>query len=211
MADPISKEMLHDAGIIKSRFIKDYEKCCTRIRLDYKDNFENFIMVCSTQSVENKCLLEIKYLKEVLTSNCLTKFYVRLNDVFDNGNLNVKEFLFSFTNLSTDYVYSRTYDFIKNKIEMIKHLEPVSKKIAEEKLVTLIQELGTEFVKFVKMNSVTSQDLISGTHIIDDYPEVKYIFILLGRCFNDGTNTCHFTDRNSRCNISSTNSRTCGS
>jgi len=176
MADPISSSMLHDAGIIKSSTIRDYEKCCTRIRLDYKDNFENFIMICSTQSVENKCLLEIKYLKEALTSNCLADFYTRLNNVFDNGTLNVKEFLFSFTNLSTEYVYSRTYDFIKNKINLIKLLEPVSKKIAEEKLVVLIQELGTEFVKFVKQNSVTSQDLIMGTHIIDDFPQVNIIF-----------------------------------
>jgi len=95
MADPITKLMLHDAGILKSRFNDDYEKCCTRIRLDFKDNFENFILICSTQTVESKCLLEIKYLKEVLSSNCLTKFYVNLNDIFDNGATNVKEYLFS--------------------------------------------------------------------------------------------------------------------
>jgi len=55
-------------------------------------------------------------------------------------------------------------------------MEPVSKKIAEEKLVVLIQELGTEFAKFVQQNSIIEHDLIKKNNS-NDVSDVNFYSI----------------------------------
>ena len=77
-------------------------------------------------------------------------------------------------------MYSRTYDFIKSKLSLIKNFDPVAKKIAEEKLVVLIQELGTEFVKFVNQNSVMNEDIIQKSNVVAVNPvSFNYDFLLI--------------------------------